>query len=406
MNRILLLQGPMGPFFTRYRNYLRSRGARVWKINFNGGDWLNYHGADVINYRGTMEAWPQFLSQTLKAHRITRIVLFGDCRWYHQEAVKIAQDAGIRISVFEEGYIRPDFITFEEGGVNGFSSLPRDPGFYTKRFLAPKEAKVLPAGTRFRRMALSAMAYYLASTCLRPYFWHYQHHKSFSIWRQSAIWLRSGFRKLLYRRGDQRLTAQLASHLSKRYFLVPLQVHNDSQVTLHSAYPDITEFIREVIASFATHAPKDRLLILKHHPMDRGARHYGRLINELRNRYGLGGRLLYTHEIHLPTALAHARGVVVINSTVGLSALLHKAPVKTMGNAIYDISGLTCQKSLQKFWTTPGKVSGSLLQAFRRHVIATTQINGSFYGLNPFPINVKEAAPLPEQISVMQMEDA
>ncbi|WP_250313331.1 capsular polysaccharide export protein, LipB/KpsS family, partial [Escherichia coli] len=33
---------------------------------------------------------------------------------------------------FEEGYLRPQFITVEEGGVNAYSSLPRDPDFYRK----------------------------------------------------------------------------------------------------------------------------------------------------------------------------------------------------------------------------------------------------------------------------------
>ncbi|MFD2271006.1 hypothetical protein ACFS07_07390 [Undibacterium arcticum] len=168
-------------------------------------------------------------------------------------------------------------------------------------------------------------------------------------------------------------------------FLAVLQVHNDAQVAFHSHYEDVRDFIREVIESFATHAPAESLLVLKHHPMDRGARHYGRLIDSLCARYNIADRIAYVHQIHLPTALDHARGVVAINSTVGLSALLHKAPVKVMGDAIYDMAGLTCQASLEKkFWVAPGKVSKPLFDAFHRHVIATTQINGSFHGLEPF----------------------
>jgi capsular polysaccharide export protein len=58
--RILLLQGPMGNFFTRFAAYLRSNGTQVWKINFNGGDWLFYRDRNTINYRNTMEECHSF----------------------------------------------------------------------------------------------------------------------------------------------------------------------------------------------------------------------------------------------------------------------------------------------------------------------------------------------------------
>lgn len=383
-NRILLLQGPMGDFFTRFAAFLRSSGARVWKINFNGGDWLFYRGANTTNYRGTIEAWPQFLCRYLLEHKIEKIFLFGDCRRYHREAIKVARDANIEIYVFEEGYIRPDYITLEKNGVNGFSALPKDPDFYKRLPVPLSEPDALPVRTSFWRMAMAAMSYYLAGACLRFYFRNYEHHKSFSIRCKGSRWLISGARKLLYTRRDAKLNQRLAGELSKRYFLVPLQVHNDSQVTCHSSYANIEDFIREAIASFANHAPAKTLLVLKHHPMDRGARHYGKLIESLSNEHGVGARVIYTHQIHLPTALNHARGVVVINSTVGLSALLHNAPVKTMGDAIYDMAGLTCQSSLDDFWSNTGKVSQKLLRAFRYFVITTTQLNGSFFGRTQF----------------------
>lgn len=38
--RVLLLQGPVGPFFWNLAKDLRSVGATVFKFNFNAGDWL------------------------------------------------------------------------------------------------------------------------------------------------------------------------------------------------------------------------------------------------------------------------------------------------------------------------------------------------------------------------------
>ncbi len=383
--RILLLQGPMGSFFTRFAAFLRTNNAQVWKINFNGGDWLFYSGINTINYRDTMEAWPQFLASFLLESKITKIYLFGDCRYYHREAIKVAKSGEVEIYVFEEGYIRPDYITLERDGVNGNSSLSRDPDFYLSFPPPASEPSAHPAQTSFGRMAMSAMSYYLAGALLRPYFKNYEHHKSFSVIQKGFSWCRSGFRKALYTRRDAKLTDRLAKELSQRYFLIPLQVHNDAQVRFHSSHEDIEGFIEDVITSFAHHAPGDIYLVIKHHPMDRGGKHYGKLIRRISKKYSIGERVIYTHQIHLPTALDHARGVVVINSTVGLSALIHDTPVKTTGNAIYNMNGLTCQGSLESFWSDPGKISQSLLESFRTYVIERAQLNGSFYGRDPFP---------------------
>ena len=38
--RVLMLQGPVGPFFARLGVDLTHAGAVVFKVNFNGGDWL------------------------------------------------------------------------------------------------------------------------------------------------------------------------------------------------------------------------------------------------------------------------------------------------------------------------------------------------------------------------------
>ena len=87
------------------------------------------------------------------------------------------------------------------------------------------------------------------------------------------------------------------------------------------------------------------------------------------------------HDLNLPTLLTHARGVVVINSTVGLSALHHQTPTITLGKAIYDMPGLTFQGDLRHFWTEAQQQIPDLelYWKFRNHVVDQTQLNGSFY---------------------------
>jgi capsular polysaccharide export protein len=174
---------------------------------------------------------------------------------------------------------------------------------------------------------------------------------------------------------------RLAGLLSKKFFLVPLQTHLDAQVLVHSSFGSVPRFIEAVIASFARHALPDHHLVIKHHPMDRGYHDYSGLIRAFAEKHGIADRLLYVHDQHLPTLLANARGVVVINSTVGLSALHHATPTKVVGSALYDMPGLTAQCALNAFWAEAEQwvPDRELYHRFRAHLISATQINGSFY---------------------------
>jgi hypothetical protein len=90
-------------------------------------------------------------------------------------------------------------------------------------------------------------------------------------------------------------------------------------------------------------------------------------------------RLFYVDVINLPAALRGAKGTVVINSTVGLSSLTHGTPVKCMGNAIYDIRGLTHQGSLDDFFRNPSPVDRALYKRFRQWLREENQLNGSVW---------------------------
>lgn len=103
---------------------LRTAGGEVWRVGFNAGDRPFWFGADgYIAYRDTLDAWPAYCEALINEHNITDIVLYGDKRPVHAEAVKIAKAAGLKIHVFEEGYMRPYWVTYERGGANGHSRL-------------------------------------------------------------------------------------------------------------------------------------------------------------------------------------------------------------------------------------------------------------------------------------------
>ncbi len=378
-SRILLLQGPIGPFFSFLAQMLESNGRAVFKVNFNGGDDFFFTQHPSTAYTGTLEDWPTWVEDYIKQHKIDAIALFGEWRHYHRSAWQVADRLGIEVYVFEEGYLRPDYVTMERHGVNGNSLISRDPEYY-KSLPEPPKPEPQHVAHRFSRLLAYAVTYYLVSLFMRWRYPHYQHHRPFNPLTEGWAWIRSGWRKILFARTEKKTLACLAkSSMHKRYFLVPLQVHNDSQLKFHSRFKSIEEFIEDVVGSFAHHAPRECSLVLKHHPMDRGYKNYSHLIRELAAKHGLAERLIYIHDGHLPTLQGDARGVVTINSTVGLSAFFHNTPVKILGEAIYDVPGLVSTQPLEGFWQSPGQVDHALFVRFKRELIKKTQLNAGFY---------------------------
>jgi len=50
-----------------------------------------------------------------------------------------------------------------------------------------------------------------------------------------------------------------------------------------------------------------------------------------------------------------------------------------LGDAIYDIPGLTEQGDLDDFWECDGRVNSNLFKAFRAYLVQRNQLNGNLY---------------------------
>ncbi|EHA2352816.1 capsule biosynthesis protein [Campylobacter coli] len=372
---VLLLQGPVGTFFHRLAIKMKKNKTKVFKLNFNGGDFLFYPSGKRC--KCDEKDLENFYENFFKEKKIDAIVMYNDCRLIHAKAIKVAKELGIGIWIFEEGYLRPYCITFEKDGVNANSSLPRDKNFYLSCNILTKESiKEIPGGFKF--MAFSAFLYWLFSFLLAPFFNNKLHHRTLFPF-EFLFWFRSLYRKYLYKFTEKKLNQKIYS-LEKKYFLAILQVYNDTQIK-HHYKKSIEEFIEELILSFANHARAKSYLIFKHHPMDRGYRNYSKLINGLSQKYHVEGRILYVHDTYLPTLLKNALGCITINSTVGLSAILEGCPTKVCGNAFYNFEGLAYPKKLQFFWREAHayKPNPSLVINFKNYLLNTNQFNGNFY---------------------------
>lgn len=376
---VLLLQGLMGPLFRRLGQALTAAGHTVHKVNFNGGDRAFWRLPNGIEYRGTLEEWPAFFTQLLHDKGVTDVVLFGDCRDHHSPAIRIAREAGVPVHVFEEGYIRPDWVTLELGGVNGHSQLPRDPVWYRETAAAlppvPPHAQV---PSSFRRRALEGLVYNTADVLTR---WHYPGWSNHRPWHpvvEGMGWLR----KLRRRKEREASSVQLMDRLASSqapYYLFPLQLDSDAQIRLHSSFAGILPAIQQVIASFAAHAPADTRLVVKEHPLDNGVRDWQQETADLAQRYGVADRVDYLAWGDIVPVTRASRGVVTINSTSGTFALAAGVPVVVLGHAVYDVADLTCQDGLDAFWTAPVAPDPETFAAFRRVLIERCLIPGGFF---------------------------
>lgn len=374
--RILLLQGKMGRFFCRFSTFLMGQGKDVFKINFNYGDEFFYcHKDRATAFRGRVSEFDAFLNEFIINNQIDAVVCFNDCRPHHEVAEQVCKQLGTSFFVFEEGYLRPDYITLEQHGINGYSKIDVN----QINSLPYAEDKPLNTHNRFWRMAVASALYYFLVMWGRRHYPHYTHYRGIGMWQELGYWFIGGCRKVLGYLPDK--WTQIRLRRSRvPFFVVALQVHNDSQISHHSDYGDVVDFIREVLASFAKYAPKDSKIVFKHHPLDRGHRNYYKLINDLAKEYGMAGRAIYGTDFRLPSLIKRCQGFITINSTTALQAVYHKKPTKITGRALYNIAPLTDQQSLDDFWQNPTAPDNDFYLKFREYLIEQTQLNGAFYG--------------------------
>jgi capsular polysaccharide export protein len=377
--KVLFLLGPSSPFWRELAEAFEDAGVPTSKVCFSLGDWLYWRRRGAVHYRGRLAQWHGTLDRLIVREGISDILLYADRQPYHVIAAEVAKARGIRLFTVENGYLRPDWITVEQGGMGAFSHFPVDPVQIHALAARVPEPDLTPRHTHgFWTEMLHEATYHLTS-----YFWRilYPFYRS-GKYDDPLLEILLGLPRLLVSRKKQRAAEAAVAALEKGgegFFLLALQLQGDYQIRANSPYSSIVAMLEEVIASFAAHAPPGDRLVIKQHPHDNGARNWPRHARRLAEAHGVGARVLFLEGGDLGRLLGRARGCVTINSTVGLYALRAGCPVKVLGVALYDLPGLVHQASLACFWQHPEPVDPALAEAFVRALAGTIQIKGSFY---------------------------
>ena len=374
----IFLQGPVGPFFRMLGRSLMQEGQRVTRINFNGGDIVDWHGPDTVILREKAKDWPGFLVELICGNEVTDLITYGDCRPHLRAGTTIARSMGVRCHVFEQGYIRPDFITLEDSGVNGHSLLPKSPEWYID--LAgrlPRDTPVRPARSSLKTVTGHTIRYYSAKYAAQMFFPCFRNHRPYSERENTCRWaLKIVGMKSDIKRDLEFQRQFLAS--SRRFFLFCLQLDADYQIRFHSPFANILSAIQTVLTSFSRNSRPGVNLLVKSHPMELWPSQLEAFTLNLARRLGIEKRVFFTSGGSLPAYIKASLGMVTVNSTAGLASLDHSRPTIVLGKAVYDIPGITHGGGLDGYWDDPVPPDQDLYSAFRRVLIHKTQINGNF----------------------------
>jgi capsular polysaccharide export protein len=358
--QVLLLQGPVGPFFDRLHTQLLEDQSKCTRVLFNAGDKLFCRNKkSALFFEGNLDEWNIWLNEYLKNNKPSVVILFGSDRPIHSIARQVCKENEIFTLCLEEGYIRPGYVTLEAGGNNANSPLA---GLLPDKNQEINEVDLLSSSSKdhlknsFRNRCWYGFLYYTCSELFSSDKQRKLFHKNLNLFNQAFNWLNNFILWNFKRKYDQRFFQKL---INSNYHLVVLQLDSDMQSRFQSNGWKKIDLINETIKSFANIGLPESHLIFKVHPLERGHYNHNKIIKRIAENFGIEDRVWIVQTGSVGQWIRHSKGIITINSTSGLSAIYHGVPILLLGNAIYDnkqlVYKLGNKKDLDKFWSVKEK---------------------------------------------------
>lgn len=217
-------------------------------------------------------------------HGATHLGIWNGQGGHRQVLVAAAREAGLR-GLFAELAPIAGHITLDPQGVNAAGMLPGDPDYY-RAWSAANADRGLVEG-----------------------------------WRD----------RLVARAGKRRENQGEA--MNGPFLFVPLQVRGDTQIYALGGWIRRIETFIDAVARAAEHLPAGWRVVFREHPSDKvgNAAQLSRVV---------GPRVTVDNTTDTFELVRRSQGVVTVNSSVGLQALLLGRPVLVLGRANYAVPGM------------------------------------------------------------------
>lgn len=221
-------------------------------------------------------------SNCLKKYRPDAVVLWNGLKWDQQIMATAARQMGIRCLYMENGAL-PATTAVDARGVNFLNSLPRSLDFYQNQPETELPAQLVARQQNRRKVQ----------------------------------------------------SAETGNHeLPEKYLFVPFQVETDSQIICFSPWISNMEAFYAQLQQQIDALPEPWVLVIKEHPS--AVRSFG----HLHQRHP---RIRFANHTPTQELIESSSGVITINSSVGIEALLLGIPVLVLGQAFYGLPGLVAE---------------------------------------------------------------
>lgn len=379
--RFLFLQGPHGPWFHRLGRQVLAAGGQVWRVGFNLGDRVFWPGPGYIAFDGSHDRWPESCAEIMARHAITDLVVYGDTRPIHAQAIRVARARGLTVHVFEEGYLRPYWVTYERDGSNGHSRLMDLAVRDMQAALARIDLDLpdVPAtwGDMRQHMFWGALYHGFVALGFQAYA-NFRPHRALTVGQEFRLYLKR-FLLMPLHRLERRIATLRIRNGGFPFHLAILQLEHDSSFRDHSPFASMTEFLALVIEGFAKGAPRHHHLVFKAHPLEDGRVALKPEIRRLARLHGVSDRVHFVRGGKLARLMNDARSAVTVNSTAGQQALWRGLPLRTFGAAVYAKPEFVSSQPLEAFFAAPERPDTRAYRDYRHFLLETSQLVGGFY---------------------------
>lgn len=261
-------------------------------------------------------------------------IMWNNSTLYERALYYFCKKNNIKFYVLEQGYFRPFTLAFDSKGVNADASISKEKKFYKNITIDRKRLIEY----------LTKPEYAVISNNLdKPYLYNIFRlidkikifNKKFYDITENTIWEYIN-RKIKKNKAE---TINKINIDKMEYIFIPFQVELDSQIILNSSrikkMSELYEIVSKAVKKYNNKNKNKIKAIFKAHPMD-----YLLNIEEIKRLENEYNETIFLTSGDTKELIKQSKGVITINSTVGIEALCEYKPLITLGEAFYNIEGI------------------------------------------------------------------